>query len=65
MRNTNAATKVINIAASTTAASFVSVNLSKGDAGGASVTAVTLAVTSGTATVTVFNANGTIGGSVF
>jgi hypothetical protein len=64
LRNTNAATKVINIAASTTAASFVSVNLSKGDAGGASATAVTLAVTSGTATVTVFNANGTIGGSI-
>jgi len=64
LRNTNAATKVINIAASTTAASFVSVNLSKGDAGGASATSVTLAVTSGTATVTVFNANGTIGGSI-
>ena len=64
LRNTNAATKVINIAASTTAASFASVNLSKGDAGGASATAVTLAVTSGTATVTVFNANGTIGGSI-
>jgi hypothetical protein len=64
LRNTNAATKVINIAASTTAASFVSVNLSKGDAGGTSATAVTLAVSSGTATVTVFNANGTIGGSI-
>ena len=64
LKNTNAATKVINIAASTTAASFASVNLSKGDAGGASATAVTLAVTSGTATVTVFNANGTIGGSI-
>lgn len=64
LRNSNAATKVINIAASTTAASFASVNLSKGDAGGASATAVTLAVTSGTATVTVFNANGTIGGSI-
>jgi hypothetical protein len=64
LRNTNAATKVINIAASTTAASFASVNLSKGDAGGASTTAVTLAVTSGTATVTVFNANGNIVGSI-
>jgi len=64
LRNTNAATKVINITASTTSTGFTAVNLSKGDAGGASATAVTLAVTSGTATVTVFNANGTIGGSI-
>ena len=64
LRNTNAATKLINITASTTTTGFAAVNLSKGDAGGASVTSVTLAVTTGTAVVTVFNANGTIGGSI-
>jgi hypothetical protein len=65
LRNTNAATKQINIAASTTTTGFAAVNLSPGSsAGGASVTSVTLAVTSGTAVVTVFNANGTIGGSI-
>ena len=64
LRNTNVATKVINIAASTTTAGFAAVNLSKGDAGGTSVTSVTLAATSGTATITVFNASGIIGGFI-
>lgn len=64
LRNTNAGTKTINIAASTTATGFVAVNLSKGDAGGTSQTSVTLAATSGTAVVTVFNAGGVIGGSI-
>jgi hypothetical protein len=64
LRNTNAATKVINITASTTTTGFAAVAMSKGDAGGTSVTAVTLAATSGTSVVTVFNANGTFGGSV-
>ena len=64
LRNTNAATKQINITASTTTTGFAAVNLSKGDAGGTSQTSVTLAATSGTAVITVFNANGTIGGSI-
>ena len=64
LRNTNAATKTINFAASTTASGFSSLLLSKGDAGGTAASAVTLAAASGTATVTVFNANGTIGGSI-
>ena len=64
LRNTNAGTKTINILASTTTSSFAAVNMSKGDAGGASATAVTLAVTTGTAVVTVFNINGVIGGSI-
>lgn len=65
LRNTNAATKQINITASTTTTGFAAVNLSPGSAAGAaSVTSVTLAATSGTAVITVFNANGTIGGSI-
>lgn len=65
LRNTNIATKQINITASTTTTGFAAVNLSPGSsAGGASVTSVTLAATSGTAVITVFNANGTIGGSI-
>ena len=63
LRNTNAATKVINITASTTTSSFTAVPLSNG-AGAVSVTATTLAASSGTATVVVFNANGTIGGGI-
>lgn len=63
LRNTNAATKTINIAASTTTTSFVAVNLSNG-AGAISVTSTTLAASSGTAVVVVFNANGTIGGGI-
>ena len=65
LRNTNASTKQINITASTTTTGFAAVSLSPGSsAGGASVTSVTLAATSGTAVVTVFNANSTIGGSI-
>lgn len=64
LRNTNAASKTINIAASTIASGFTAVNLSKGDAGGTSVTSVTLAATSGTAVVTLFTAGGTIGGCI-
>lgn len=64
LRNTNAAQKIINIQASTTTSGFAAVNMSKGDAGGTSVTAVTLVASSGTAMVTVFNANGTFAGSI-
>lgn len=64
LRNTNAGAKTINITASTTTTGFAAVNLSKGDAGGASQTSVTLAATSGTAVVIIFNANGVIGGSI-
>lgn len=64
LRNTNAATKQINIASSTTTTGFSAVNLSKADAGGTSQTSVTLQPTTGTAVVTVFNANGVIGGSI-
>lgn len=63
LRNTNAATKIINITASTTTTGFAAVNMSRG-AGQTSATSVTLAATSGTATITVFNANGNIGGSI-
>jgi len=64
LRNTNSSTKQINITASTTTTGFSAVNLSKGDAGGTSQTSVTLSANTGTAVVTVFNANGTIGGSI-
>lgn len=63
LRNTNAATKAINITASTTTTGFVAVNLSRG-AGNTSASSITLSATSGTQTVTVFNANGTFGGSI-
>jgi len=63
LRNTNAGTKVINIAAGAST-SYTAVNMSKGDSGGTSVTSVTLAATSGTATIILFNAGGTIGGSI-
>ena len=63
LRNTNAGTKVINITAGI-ATTYTAVNMSKGDAGGTSVTSVTLSATSGTATVTIFNAGGVIGGSI-
>lgn len=63
LRNTFGSTKVVNIAASTTASGFAAVNMSRG-AGQTSATSVTLAATSGTAMITVFNANGTFGGSI-
>lgn len=64
LRNTNISAKIISILASTTTTGFAAVNLSKGDAGGTSLTNVSLAATSGTAVVTIFNANGVIGGSI-
>ena len=64
LRNTNAGTKLINILASLTTSGFAAVNMSKGDAGGTSVQSVTLAATSGTAVVTVFNINGVFGGRI-
>lgn len=63
LRNTNAATKVINITASTTTSGFAAVNMATSN-GAASATSVTLAITSGTALVRVFNANGTFGGGM-
>lgn len=68
LRNTNAATKAITIAASTTTTGFANVNMSGNFVGANAVgqisaTAVTLAATTGTAVVTVFNANGVIGGT--
>ena len=69
LRNTNAATKAITILASTTTTGFANVALSGSFVGGTAVgqvsaATVTLAATTGTATVLVFNANGTIGGCV-
>jgi hypothetical protein len=63
VRNTNVATKVINITASTTTSGFTAVNLSNG-AGGVSLTLTTLAAVSGTATIVVFNAGGVLGGGI-
>ena len=64
LRNTNAATKVINITASTTTTGFAAVNMATGQPSGTSVTSVALAATSGTWLVTVFNANGVFCGSL-
>lgn len=64
LRNTNAGSKIINILASATASGFAAVNMSKGDAGGTSIQNVTLVASTGTAVVTVFNANGTFCGGV-
>ena len=63
LRNSNAATKVVNIAASTTTSGFGAVLMSRG-AGQTAATSVTLAATSGVATITVFNIGGTFGGSI-
>jgi hypothetical protein len=63
LRNSNVATKVVNIAASTTTSGFGTVLMSRG-AGQTAVTSVTLAATSGLATIRVFNISGTIGGSI-
>ena len=63
LRNTNVATKIINIAAGT-GVSYSPVNMSRGNAGGTSVTSVTLAATSGTQKFTLFNAGGVIGGNI-
>ena len=69
LRNTNVATKAITIAASTTTSGYANVALSGSFVGVTAVgqvsdATVTLAATTGTATVLVFNANGTIGGFV-
>ena len=69
LRNTNAATKAITIQASTTTTSYANVALSGSFVGANAVgqisaSVVTLAATTGTATVMVFNANATIGGCV-
>lgn len=69
LRNTNAATKAITIQASTTTTGFANVALSGSFVGAnavgqVSASVVTLAATTGTATVMVFNANATIGGAV-
>lgn len=63
LRNSNAATKVVNIAASTTTTGFGAVLMSRG-AGQTAATSVTLAATSGVATITVFNIGGTFAGSI-
>jgi len=63
LRNISGGSKQINIAASTTTSGFNLVNLANGN-GAISSTSVTLAATAGTAVVTVFNANGIIGGGI-
>jgi hypothetical protein len=63
IRNTNASSRVITINASTTTTGFTAVNLAVG-AGAVSSTSVTLAATSGTAVVYVWNAGGNIVGMV-
>ena len=63
LRNTFGTAKIINIAAGI-ATTYSAVNMSKGDAGGTSASAVTLVATSGTAIITLFNAGGVIGGSI-
>jgi hypothetical protein len=65
LRNTNATARVVTIQASQTTTGHVNVALSPAVPGAASVSAVTLAVTSGTAVVTVFStANGVFCGSL-
>jgi hypothetical protein len=64
LRNTNATGRVITIQASTTTSGHANVNLSPSVSGGASVSVVSLAATSGTAVIRVFNANGNICGSI-
>ena len=61
IRNTNAAARLINILAGT-ATTYAAVNLSR--SGAASVISFTAAANNGTAVVTVFNAGGTIVGSL-
>jgi 2-keto-3-deoxy-6-phosphogluconate aldolase len=64
MRNTNASARVITIQASTTTSGYANVNLSPATPGAASVVSVSLAATSGTAVVKLFNANGSICGAL-
>lgn len=64
VRNTNASARVITIQASTTTSGYANVNLSPATPGAASVVSVSLAATSGTAVIRVFNANGSICGAL-
>lgn len=63
VRNTNASARAITVQASTTTSGYANVNLALG-AGAASNTSVTLALTSGTAIIRVFNAGGNLVGGV-
>ena len=63
VRNTNGSSRTVQVAASTTESGFASVNLAPG-AGAASVTQITLAATTGTAVITVWNAQDSIVGMV-
>jgi len=64
LRNLQLNPKIMNIAVSTSTSGFSNVNMSKGDAGGTSQTGVTLTGSGGTATITLFNANGVFCGSI-
>jgi hypothetical protein len=69
VRNTNGSARQISVFASTTAAGHVAVNLAgnfvgANAAGQVSATSVTLAATSGTAVITVWNAGGSLVGMV-
>ena len=69
IRNTNGSARQINVTASTTAAGHAAVNLAgnfvgANPAGQVSATSVTLAATSGTAVITVWNAGGSLVGMV-
>ena len=69
VRNTNGTPRLINVTASTTAAGHAAVNLAgnfvgANAAGQVSATGVTLAATSGTAVITVWNAGGNLVGMV-
>jgi len=64
LRNTAVSQSTVTIAASTTTSSHANVNMQPATPGGASVTSVVLSANTGTAVVTVFNAGGTIGGSI-
>ena len=69
VRNTNGSARAISVTASTTAAGHAAVNLAgnfvgANAAGQVSATSVTLAATSGTAVITVWNAGGNLVGMV-
>lgn len=63
VRNTNGTARVLTITASTTAASYVNVNFSRG--GAVSVQSISLAATSGTATVLISRIGSTFIGAIF
>ena len=62
-RNTNGTARVLTITASTTASGFAAVNFAR--SGAASVTTISLALTSGTATIWVANIGGNIVGAIY